>query len=102
MDFYRTGPADLIVVHDEIELPFGEFREKFGGGHKGQSGLRSIIQHTGTPDFHRIRFGVGRPDNRHLSVADHVLSDFPDDAFSKITELLPDVADLIEALVSRT
>ena len=70
MDFYRAEIEDLIVVHDEIELPFGEVKTKFGGGHKGHNGLRSIIQHTGSADFHRIRIGVGRPENEHLTVAD--------------------------------
>jgi len=100
MDFYKTGPGDLIVIHDEIELPFGEFRKKFGGGHKGQNGLRSIIQHTGTSDFHRLRFGVGRPENPNMSVADHVLSDFTSGELEKVTELLPGVKDLLESMIS--
>ena len=76
MDFYKIKPTNLIVIHDEIELPFGVVKTKWGGGHKGQNGIRSIIENIGTPDFHRIRYGVGRPTNEHISVADHVLSKF--------------------------
>src|SRR5574342_143 len=54
---------DLIVVHDEIDLPLGIVRVKAGGGHGGHNGLRSIIEHIGTPDFIRVRIGVGRPSN---------------------------------------
>ncbi len=76
MQRYHLSHQDLVVLHDEIELPFGEVRDKFGGGHKGQNGLRSIIQETGSADFYRIRIGVGRPDNPHMTVADWVLSNF--------------------------
>jgi peptidyl-tRNA hydrolase, PTH1 family len=98
--YYRSDPGNLIVVHDEIELPFGEVRLKFGGGHKGHNGLRSIMQHLDTGDFHRIRFGVGRPDNPHLSVADYVLSDFSADEMEKITGLLPIVQNMISDVLS--
>lgn len=97
MDFYRVPPEQLVVIHDEIELPFGEFRSKFGGGHKGHNGIRSIVMELGTPDFHRIRFGVGRPDNPDIGVADYVLSDFSGEELVRIRELAP---ALVEMLVS--
>ena len=70
-------PVDLVVFHDEIELPPEQISYKFGGGHRGHNGLRDIIQKIGTADFHRIRIGVGRPENEHISVADYVLSNIP-------------------------
>ncbi|MCX8124499.1 MAG: aminoacyl-tRNA hydrolase [Spirochaetes bacterium] len=75
LSFYKETPDNLIVLHDEIELQFGHVKLKFGGGHKGHNGIRSIQQHLGTPDFYRIRIGVGRP-NDNTPVADYVLSDF--------------------------
>ena len=73
---YTYGsPADLIVVHDELDLPLGTVRVKSGGGHGGHNGLRSIIEHIGTPDFIRIRVGVGRPAPGR-DAADYVLSPF--------------------------
>ena len=70
----QLAPAQMLVLHDETELPFGEFRFKFSGGHKGHNGLRSIMQHIGK-DFHRLRFGVGRPQDK-IKLADYLLSSF--------------------------
>lgn len=95
LDYYKVPPDRLVVVHDEIELPFGQYRLKFGGGHKGHNGIRSIIQEIGTPDFHRVRFGVGRPDNSEIAVADHVLSNFTEEEMAGIHTLLPDVTALM-------
>jgi PTH1 family peptidyl-tRNA hydrolase len=59
--FFRIAPADVVVVHDEIDLPWGDLRLKVGGGHAGHNGVRNIIERLGTPDFARLRVGVGRP-----------------------------------------
>lgn len=64
---------DLIVLHDELDLPPGTVRVKQGGGHGGHNGLRSLIQHLGSPDFIRVRVGIGRP-APGIETADHVLS----------------------------
>jgi PTH1 family peptidyl-tRNA hydrolase len=61
MAFFKVEPSELCVVHDELDLPFGAVRKKVGGGHAGHNGLRSIIQHLSTPEFMRIRVGIGRP-----------------------------------------
>jgi PTH1 family peptidyl-tRNA hydrolase len=75
--FFRVGPRDIIVLHDELDLPFGDVRVKVGGGHAGHNGLRSIVQHLGTPDFVRVRMGIGRPPAGFAGdVADYVLSSF--------------------------
>ncbi len=95
LDYYKVAPDRLVVVHDEIELPFGQYRLKFGGGHKGHNGIRSIMQELGTPEFHRIRFGVGRPDNPEIAVADHVLSNFTEEEMSGIDTLFPAVTELL-------
>src|SRR5262249_33615768 len=59
--FFQVTPRDILVLHDELDLPFGDVRVKLGGGHAGHNGLRSIVQHLGTPDFARVRMGIGRP-----------------------------------------
>lgn len=61
MAFYKLPPADLLVIHDELDLPFGAVRLKRGGGHAGHNGLRSIVEACGTPEFGRVRVGIGRP-----------------------------------------
>src|SRR3990172_3900071 len=100
MAFYKIQPERLIVIHDEIELPFGVIKKKFGGGHKGNNGIRSIIQEIGTPDFHRIRFGVGRPDKPDTAVADHVLSNFTKEELLQIQELAPAAAEMLISILT--
>ena len=74
MRFYRLGPADLTVFHDELDLAPGKVRLKTGGGHAGHNGLRSIIAGIG-PDFRRVRLGIGHPGHKDL-VSRYVLHDF--------------------------
>jgi PTH1 family peptidyl-tRNA hydrolase len=75
--FYKATASELVVIHDELDLPFGDVRLKHGGGHAGHNGLRSIMAHVGTGDFGRVRFGVGRPPAGFRGeVADFVLSGF--------------------------
>jgi len=93
--FYKVDPADVVVVYDEIELDFGRVRARLGGGLKGHNGLRSLAESLGTPDFVRVRCGVGRPrrgDPR--SVADFVLGPFYED--EDPSELLERAADCAE------
>jgi peptidyl-tRNA hydrolase, PTH1 family len=75
--FLKVSPADVIVVHDELDLPWKDVRLKVGGGHAGNNGVRSIIQRLGTPDFVRVRVGIGKPPAGFRGGgADWVLSDF--------------------------
>lgn len=70
--FYQIGVSELLVAHDDIDLPPGRIKLKTGGGHGGHNGLRDIISQLGSPDFHRLRIGVGHPGHKHL-VIDYVL-----------------------------
>lgn len=70
---HGIDPAAMLVVHDELDLPEGEVKLKFGGGHAGHNGLRSIFEKTGIRDFTRLRVGIDRPPGR-MSVSDYVLS----------------------------
>mgnify|MGYP002515998687 FL=1 len=73
MNAYGVDGAHLIVVHDELDIDPGTVRAKFGGGHAGHNGLRSICDKTGTRDWFRLRIGIGRPPGR-MAMADYVLS----------------------------
>jgi PTH1 family peptidyl-tRNA hydrolase len=73
--FYKLPHSRLLVIHDDIDLPFGTIRMRPGGGSGGQKGLASIIQQLGTQEFPRLRVGVGRPSGR-MDPADHVLQTF--------------------------
>lgn len=97
--FLKVEPSRVIVVHDELDLPWRDVRLKMGGGHAGHNGLRSIIQRLGTPEFARVRVGVGRPPPGWKGdVADYVLHDF--DALEKSE--LPDVIDRACSAIERT
>ncbi len=96
--FLKVSPAEMIVIHDELDLPFGEVRLKVGGGHAGHNGLRSIIECFGSPDFVRVRVGIGRPPPGFGGdVADYVLSNFD----PVETAELPDVLDRGRAAIRR-
>lgn len=73
--FYNIDPKQIMVVHDDIEMEFGQIKAQLGGGMGGHNGLRSVKQHIGTDQFRRLRVGVGRPDAR-IQVADYVLGRF--------------------------
>jgi PTH1 family peptidyl-tRNA hydrolase len=88
--FHKLTPADLIVLHDEIDLPPGRVRIKTGGGAAGHNGLRSIAAHLG-PDFQRVRIGVGHPGDKRL-VSNYVLGDFAKDEAGWLDPLLAAMA----------
>lgn len=72
--FYKIAPAEMLVVHDELDLSPGVARLKMGGGHGGHNGLKDIIAHLGSKDFWRLRIGIGHPGDR-TEVSDYVLND---------------------------
>ena len=88
-------PENILVIHDEIELPLGKIKEKFGGSAKGHNGLRSIIAACGE-DFYRLRFGVGRPEDKDL-VSDYVLQNFEEDPIDLIHKAVDIICDLIKS-----
>ena len=95
--FFKVDPADLLVVHDDVDLEPGRLQARLGGGLAGHNGLRSIAQALGTNDFLRLRIGVGRPgrgDRR--SVADYVLDDFEPEV--DVEELIGRSADAVETI----
>lgn len=86
--FFKLKPSELLVVHDELDLPFGDYRLKFGGGDAGHNGVGSVIAELGTDAFARLRFGIGRPAPDFLgSGADFVLEGFPLADVPRVEEL---------------
>lgn len=77
--FYRLSPDQLLVIHDDADLPPGRLRFKRGGGTAGHRGLESIRQRLGSADFDRLRYGIGRSDNENVELSDFVLSPIPAD-----------------------
>ena len=94
---YGVAPEQLVVVHDELDLPIGGLKLKEGGGLAGHNGLRSIKSHLHTEDFLRVRIGVGKPVSKEQG-ADHVLSKFGKRERSEIDVVLQTAADAVEAI----
>ena len=97
--FYKIDPAHLIVLHDELDIPFDSLRLKVGGGHGGHNGIRDIAAAIGTPEFSRVRIGIGRPPGR-MPAADFVLRDFSGPERETLPNLLTDAADAVELVAS--
>ncbi|HWE88053.1 MAG TPA: aminoacyl-tRNA hydrolase [Pseudonocardiaceae bacterium] len=98
--FFKASPAALIVVHDELDIPFATVRLKLGGGDNGHNGLRSITKSLGTKDYHRVRVGIGRPPGR-MDPADFVLRDFSSVERKELPFALDRAADAVEALITQ-
>jgi PTH1 family peptidyl-tRNA hydrolase len=99
-DFFKLEPDAILVVHDESDLELGRLQARLGGGLAGHNGLRSVARHLGTPEFMRLRVGIGRPERGDpRPLADYVLADFEphDDAAA----LIASAADAVEAYVTR-
>jgi PTH1 family peptidyl-tRNA hydrolase len=97
-DFYKIPPERIVVVHDELDVPFGEIRLKRGGGAGGHNGLRSVSASIGSPDYSRVRLGIGRPPGR-MDPADFVLRDFSSAERKELPLLIERAADAVEALL---
>ena len=98
MKFYSIPIDQVLVVHDELDIPFGDIRHKLAGGHAGHNGLRDIIARCGA-EFHRIRFGIGRPPGSQ-EVSNFVLQDFSSTERKELAVLLELAADQVEQKVA--
>ncbi|MFY1675083.1 aminoacyl-tRNA hydrolase [Plantactinospora sp. WMMB334] len=98
--FYKVPVEQVVAVHDELDLPYGQLRCKRGGGEGGHNGLRSMSKSLGTKDYLRVRFGIGRPPGRQ-DPADFVLSDFSTVERKELEFLVDRAADVAEAVVTR-
>ncbi|MBK8448318.1 MAG: aminoacyl-tRNA hydrolase [Micropruina sp.] len=98
--YYGVDPSGVLVVHDELDLDFGQLRLKFGGGDNGHNGLKSIRSVLGTGDFYRVRFGIGRPPGRQAP-SDFVLTAFPAAMRTDVQLEIGRSADAVETLILR-
>ena len=100
LDYSKIAVDDLVVVHDELDIPFAAVRLKRGGGEGGHNGLRSISRSAGTRDYLRVRVGIGRPPGRQ-DPADFVLKDFSATERKELDLLVAEAADATEELLAR-
>lgn len=102
MRFYKIRPEDVVVFHDDIDVPAGKVRARSGGGHGGHNGIRSIIGETGVSEFHRIKLGLGRPPEQ-WDTADWVLQAMSDEELFLLKgEMVKDVYVRLKQIFDQT
>ena len=98
--YYKIPPDRIVIVYDELDLPFGTIRLKLGGGDNGHNGLKSVTRSLGTRDYYRVRVGVGRPPGRQ-DPADFLLTNFTSAERKELPLIIERAADAVEALLAR-
>jgi len=96
VEYYNIENSNIIIVHDDLDLPFGTVKFKLGGGHGGHNGLRSIDSHIGK-DYLRVRIGIGKPQEKN-DVANYVLSNFTKEELKALEDIIPHTIKAIESL----
>lgn len=99
MKFFKLAPADLLVVYDELDLPFGECRLKLGGGAAGHNGIKSLLAHAGGDGFARLRVGIGKP--RHGDASPHVLGEFSSSERAELGDVLSHATLGVHAVIDK-
>src|SRR4051794_32699396 len=98
-DFFKLPPESMVVIHDELDIPYATLRLKLGGGDTGHNGLKSVTKSLGTREYYRVRFGIGRPPGRQ-DPADFVLTDFSPAERKELPFHVDRAADAVEALLT--
>lgn len=99
VDYFKTDPKDMIVIHDDLDLPFPSIRIKTGGGHAGHKGLMSIIDHVGDPEFVRVRFGIGKPPIKSMT-EDYVLKPFTVEELKELSRIITTGSDAVTEMIT--
>jgi PTH1 family peptidyl-tRNA hydrolase len=99
LKYYKLDVSRLIVVHDELDLPFDTVRLKLGGGSAGNNGIKDVTAALGTPEFIRVRVGIGRPPGR-MDAASYVLQNFGSTERDTLPNLISDAADAVELIAA--
>ena len=96
--FHKLEPADLLIIHDELDIPFGQMKFKENGGHGGHNGLRSLHQLLGGGNYPRLRVGIGRP--QHGDMADYVLNGFAKDEMAALPQVIDGIVEGLELFLT--
>ena len=97
-DFNKIDPKDIFVIHDDLDLPIGEYRLQFDRGPAGHNGIKSIIDNLGTQQFNRLRIGIGKPQD-NIPVEDYVLQPFSKKELSIIESIIPKIFQEIDKII---
>lgn len=94
-NFYKISPKNIYIIHDDLDLPVGEYKIQFDRGPAGHNGIKSIIENLNTQQFNRIRVGIGKPLN-NIPVEDYVLQNFPKKELITISSITPKIFEIIK------
>ncbi len=95
--YYKIEPQSILVIHDELDLPIGKMKFKIGGGNAGHNGLKSIQQMLGTPDFYRLRLGIGAP--KGFDTSSYVLGNFSTTEISIVNKMLAHIVETVRLFI---
>lgn len=98
-DFYKIDPQNVIVLHDELDIPFHTLKIQKERGHGGHNGIRDIHEKLGTNTYYRIKMGIGRPSNPKMDVSSHVLGNFSKEEMAQLPDFLNLSIDALESLI---
>lgn len=98
--YYKIPMSNIIVIHDEIDVDFAKVKTKIGGGSAGHNGIKSIDKELGNKNYHRIRLGVGRPENKNFEISDYVLSSFSASEWDDIEGILKSCEKCLAEIIS--
>ena len=99
VDFYKSDIKDMIVIHDDLDLPFPSIRIKAGGGHGGHKGLISIIEHLNDPEFIRVRLGIGKPLLKSMT-EDYVLQPFTEGEMKELSYIITTGSNAVTEIIT--
>lgn len=99
MNFYKIDRANVLIIHDEVDFPFGTIKMQFNRSAGGQNGVKSVTQMLGSQEYARLRLGVGRPADPRFNIADYVLGNFAKDEQTNLDKILEAAADAIESFI---
>lgn len=99
MNFYKIPKENLLVIHDDIDLPFGSMKIHFNRGHGGQNGVKNISELLGHNEYARLKLGVGRPTHPDFAISDYVLANFPEEDMALLDPYLKTACDAIESFI---
>jgi PTH1 family peptidyl-tRNA hydrolase len=97
-NFYKIDPKDIYIIHDDLDLPIGEYRIQFDRGPAGHNGIKSIIENLNTQQFNRIRVGIGKPQN-NIPIEDYVLQNFSKEELDLISSVTPKIFEEIYTII---
>ncbi len=99
VDYHKTDPVDMIVIHDDLDLPFSSIRIKTGGGHAGHKGLMSIIDRFGDAEFIRVKLGIGKPPTKSMT-EDYVLKPFTEEEMKELSHIIITGSDAVTEIIT--